>query len=139
MPSPNTVRSVAARAAATTAVLVALTGCASADPQPGSGEPVAEAPVSSAASSAPAGDRSVSAVDDACARVLDTVRAAPEQLRQDPLGLLLEVDEIARTAPAELSGQITDLRDAVEGFRQGDESLIGVVREARKLQERCAP
>lgn len=135
----HAIRSVVARTASTTAVLVVLTGCASADPQAGPGEPVAEAPVSSAAPSASAGDPSVSTVDDACARVLDTVRTAPEQLREDPLGLLLEVDEIARAAPAELSGQITDLRDAVEGFRQGDESLINVVRQARQLQERCAP
>ena len=77
-------------------------------------------------------------LEEACARVLDTVGTAPDQLRQDPLGLLVEIDEIARTAPAELSGELTDLRDAVEGFRQGDESLISVVRKARDLQERCS-
>ncbi|WP_156135049.1 hypothetical protein [Arthrobacter sp. L77] len=51
------------------------------------------------------------------------VRTAPEQLGTDPLGMLLEIDEIARTAPPELAGRIAEFRDAVKSFRQGDESL----------------
>lgn len=138
MPTPHAPRSVAARAGFAITVLLALTGCSFADQQPNPAQTAAEAPNGSETSGQPAGDPSVSTVDEACARVLDTVRTAPEQLRENPLELLLEIDEIARTAPAELSGQITDLRDSVEGFRQGDESLIGVVRRARDLQERCS-
>ncbi|MFF0903213.1 UNVERIFIED_CONTAM: hypothetical protein RF653_06015 [Kocuria sp. CPCC 205316] len=138
MPTLHATRSAAARAVAVTAVLLTLTGCSFADRQPEPEQTAAQAPVSSAASTGPAGEASAGTVDEACARVLDTVRTAPDQLRQDPLGLLVEIDEIARTAPAELSGELTDLRDAVEGFRQGDESLISVVRKARDLQERCS-
>ncbi len=94
--------------------------------------------MSSAPSGEPATDGTVTTVDDACARILEMVRTAPEQLGTDPLGLLIEIDEIARTAPPELAGQLTELRDAVESFRQGDESLISVVRKARQLQERCS-
>ncbi|MEX5258122.1 hypothetical protein [Kocuria arenosa] len=121
-----------------TAVLLALTGCSFADRQPDPEQTGSQTPAGSATSPGPSGDASASTVEEACARVLDTVRTAPEQLRQDPLGLLVEIDEIARTAPAELSEQLTDLRGAVEGFRRGDESLISVVRQARDLQERCS-
>lgn len=138
MPTVHATRSAAVRATSTAAVLLAVAGCSGADRQPGPEESAPAAPASSATSVTPDGDASVSAVDEACARILDTVRTAPEQLREDPLGLLLEIDEIARTAPAEVSGQITDLRAAVESFRQGDASLISVVGEARELQERCS-
>lgn len=138
MPTPHATRSAVARALSATAVLLVLIGCSSADRQPDPEQTVAQAPADSATSPGPTSDASASTVEEACARVLDTVRTAPEQLRQDPLGLLVEIDEIARTAPAELSGQLTDLRGAVEGFRRGDESLISVVRQARDLQERCS-
>lgn len=138
MSTLHATRSAAARAVSATTVVLALTGCSIADQQPNPEQTVAQAPVSSSASTGPADDASASTVEEACARVVDTVRTAPEQLRQDPLGLLLEIDEIARTAPAELSGELTDLRGAVEGFRQGDESLISVVRQTRDLQERCS-
>ncbi|MHA7207748.1 hypothetical protein [Arthrobacter sp. MDT1-65] len=138
MPTLRATRSTMARALSTTAALLVLTGCSFADPRPDTGQPAPE----SQASSAPSGEQATGAaadtVDDACARILDMVRTAPEQLGTDPLGLLLQIDEIARTAPPELAGQITELRDAVERFRQGDESLIGVVRTARQLQERCS-
>ena len=138
MPILHATRSAAARALSATSVLLVLTGCSYADQQPDPEQTVTQAPASSATSSEPTGEASASTVDEACARVLDTVRTAPEQLREDPLGLLLEIDEIARTAPAELSEQLTDLRGAIEGFRRGDESLISVVRQARDLQERCS-
>ncbi|MEG9248356.1 hypothetical protein V6S67_09675 [Arthrobacter sp. Soc17.1.1.1] len=127
-----------ARALSMTAVLLCLAGCSFADPQPDTQQPASDSPVSSAPAGEPATGAAVDTVDDACARVLAMVRAAPEQLGTDPLGLLLEIDEIAKTAPPELAGQITELRDAVESFRQGDESLIGVVQKARQLQERCS-
>ncbi|WP_146069676.1 hypothetical protein [Arthrobacter sp. B0490] len=126
------------RALSTTAALLVLTSCSLADPQPDAERPPAESQAASAPSGEPATDAAVETVDDACARILDMVRTAPEQLATDPLGLLVEIDEIARTAPSELAGQLTELRDAVESFRQGDESLISVVRKARQLQERCS-
>ncbi|WP_146067364.1 hypothetical protein [Arthrobacter sp. SX1312] len=138
MPTLRATRSRVARALSTTAVLLVLTSCSFADPPPDARQPAAESPMSSAPSGEPATDAAVDTVDDACARIVDMVRTAPEQLGTDPLGLLLEIDEIARTAPPELSSQITELRDAVENFRQGDESLISVVRKARQLQERCS-
>ena len=49
-----------------------------------------------------------------------------------------EVDELAATAPDELSGQLTSVREAVAGFRQGERSFISVVQEVRGLQERCS-
>lgn len=130
-------RSSMARALSMTALLLVLGGCSFADPQPDAQQP-AGPPVSSEPAGEPATNAAAATVDDACARVLEVVRAAPEQLGTDPLGLLLEIDEIARTAPPELAGQITELRDAVESFRQGDESLLGVVRTARELQNRCS-
>ncbi|MBG6217768.1 hypothetical protein IWX75_002236 [Arthrobacter sp. CAN_A6] len=138
MPTLRATRSSMARALSMTAILLVLTGCSFVDPQPDTQQPAAESPTSSAPSGGPATDAAVGTVDDACARIIDMVRTAPEQLGTDPLGLLLEIDEIARTAPPELAGQITELRDAVESFRQGDESLISVVRKARQLQERCS-
>ena len=138
MPTLRAPRSSMTRALSTTALLLVLTGCSFAGPQPDAGQPAAESPMSSAPSGESATDGTVTTVDDACARILKMVRTAPEQLGTDPLGLLIEIDEIARTAPPELAGQLTELRDAVESFRQGDESLISVVRKARQLQERCS-
>jgi hypothetical protein len=138
VPTLRATRSSIARALSTATVLLVLTSCSFADQQPDAGQPTAGSPMSSAPSEGSATDAATDTVDDACARILDMVRTAPEQLGTDPLGLLLEIDEIARTAPPELAGQITELRDAVESFRQGDESLISVVRKARQLQERCS-
>ncbi len=138
MPTLRATRPRMARALSMTAVLLVLTGCSFAGPRPDAGQPAPESPTSSASAGGQTTDAAAGSVDDACARIVDMVRTAPEQLAKDPLGLLLEIDEIARTAPPELSGQITELRDAVESFRQGDESLIGVVRKARQLQERCS-
>ncbi|MBG6225947.1 hypothetical protein IWX63_002533 [Arthrobacter sp. CAN_A2] len=94
--------------------------------------------MSSAPSGESATDPAVDTVDDVCARIVAVVRTAPEQLGTDPLGLLFEIDEIAKTAPPELASQIAEFRDAVESFRQGDESLISVVRKAQELQDRCS-
>ena len=68
--------------------------------------------------------------------MLDTVRTAPERLREDPAGLFDEVDELAASAPDELSGEITAVREAVREFRQGDRSLLSVGQELRDLQQR---
>lgn len=130
VPILRATRSRMARTLCTTAALVVLTGCSFAGPQPAAQQLATESPVSSAPSTA--------ASTDACARIVDMVRTAPEQLGTDPLGLLLEIDEIAKTAPPELAAQLTELRDAVDSFRQGDESLINVLREARRLQESCS-
>ncbi|MHA7285920.1 hypothetical protein ACX80I_06560 [Arthrobacter sp. MDT3-44] len=138
MPTLTATRSSMARALSMTAVLLVLTGCSFTNPQPDAQQPATESPISSAPSGAPATNAAVNTADEACARILDMVRTAPEQLGTDPLGLLVEIDEIARTAPPELASQITELRDAVESFRQGDESLISVIRKARQLQERCS-
>jgi hypothetical protein len=138
VPTLRATRSSMARALSMTAVLLVLTGCSFADRQPDAQQPAAQSPASSEPSGGSATDAAADTADEACARILDMVRAAPEQLGTDPLGLLIEIDEIARTAPPELASQITELRDAVESFRQGDESLISVVRKARQLQERCS-
>lgn len=138
MPTLRATRSSMVRALSMTAVLLVLTGCSFTDPHSDAGQSATESPMSSAPSGGPATDAAVDTLDDACARIIGVVRTAPEQLGTDPLGLLLEIDEIARTAPPELASQLTELRDAVESFRQGDESLIGVVRTARQLQERCS-
>ncbi|WP_146070930.1 hypothetical protein [Arthrobacter sp. B1805] len=138
MPTLRATRLPMPRALSLTAVLLVLAGCSLAGPQPGAQQPATESPASAAHPGTSASDAAVDTVDDACARILEMVRTAPEQLGTDPLGLLLEIDEIARTAPPELASQITELRDAVESFRQGNESLITVLREVRQLQERCS-
>ncbi|TKV26834.1 hypothetical protein FDK12_12760 [Arthrobacter sp. NamB2] len=138
MPTLRATRSPMRRALSLTAVLLVLAGCSLAGPQPGTQQPATEPPASAAPPGTPASDVAIDTVDGACARILEMVRTAPEQLGTDPLGLLLEIDEIARTAPPELASQITELRDAVESFRQGNESLITVLREVRELQERCS-
>lgn len=136
MPTACAPRPAAIRAATAAALLLALAGCSSSDGGTAAG-PDATA---SAAASAPtaSGGASAATVQEACARVLETVRTAPQQLRDDPAGLFTEVDELATTAPDELSGQLTSVREAVAGFRQGDRSFISVVQEVRGLQERCS-
>lgn len=137
MPTAHPPRSAATRAAATAALLLALTGCSLFDRDSGSGTDGADRGAS-APSASPSGSVSASTVEETCARVLETARTAPERLREDLPGLLEEVEDLAATAPPELAGQITAVRDAVEEFRQGDRSLVSVVREARSLQERCS-
>lgn len=139
MPTACALRPAAIRAATAAVLLLALAGCSSSsdgDTAAGSGT---DAPASAAASAPTASDGDSSAtVQEACARVLETVRTAPQQLRDDPAGLFTEVDELAATAPDELSGQLTSVREAVAGFRQGERSFISVVQEVRGLQERCS-
>ncbi|MEX5271138.1 hypothetical protein [Kocuria sabuli] len=143
MPTAHPPRSAATRAAATAALLLALTSCSLFDRDSGSGTDAADrgasTPSASPTSSAsPSGTASVSTVEETCARVLETARTAPEQLQQDPAALFAEVGDIAATAPPELSGEITSVREAIDEFRQGERSMISVVREARALQERCS-
>lgn len=139
MPTACAPRPAAIRAATASVLLLALAGCSSSaegDGATGSGPDS----TASAAASAPtaSGGASPATVQETCARVLETVRTAPQQLRDDPAGLFSDVDELAATAPDELSGQLTSVREAVAGFRQGERSFISVVREVRGLQERCS-
>lgn len=141
MPTAHPPRSAATRAAAAVALLLALTGCSLFDRDSGSGTDAADrgaSTPSASPTSSPSGSASVSTVEETCARVLETARTAPEQLQQDPAALFAEVDDIAATAPPELSGEITSVREAIDEFRQGERSTISVVREARALQERCS-
>ncbi|MFI7494705.1 hypothetical protein ACH9D2_08295 [Kocuria sp. M4R2S49] len=142
VPLPSVTRAVTAAV-----LLLALSGCSLADRDPAAGagqdgpaSAATSAPTASAATSAPTAsdDASVATVQQTCARVLETVHSAPQQLRDDPAGLFAEVDELAATAPDELSGQLTSVREAVSGFRQGERSFISVVQEVRGLQERCS-
>ncbi|TDL40256.1 hypothetical protein [Kocuria rosea] len=140
MPTACAPRPAAIRAATASVLLLALAGCSSpssdGDTAAGAGP---DAPASAAASGPTAsGGASSATVQETCARVLETVRTAPQQLRDDPAGLFNEVDELAATAPDELSGQLTSVREAVAGFRQGERSFISVVQEVRGLQERCS-
>lgn len=139
MPTARAPRPALIRATAAAALLLALTGCSSADRDSAAGAGQ-DAPASTGASvPAASGDASAATtVQETCSRVLETVRTAPQQLREDPAGLFVEVDELAATAPDELSGQLTSVRDAVAGFRQGERSFISVVQEVRGLQERCS-
>ncbi|MEX5264393.1 MULTISPECIES: hypothetical protein [Kocuria] len=139
MPTACAPRPAAIRAATASVLLLALAGCSSSaegDGAAGSGPDS----TASAAASAPtaSGGASPATVQETCARVLETVRTAPQQLRDDPAGLFSDVDELAATAPDELSGQLTSVREAVAGFRQGERSFISVVQEVRGLQERCS-
>lgn len=137
MPTARAPRPAVTRAAAAV-LLLALTGCSSAERESAAGAgPDDPAAVATSAPTA-SGDASAATVRQTCARVLETVRAAPQQLRDDPAGLFAEVDELAATAPDELSGQLTSVREAVAGFRQGERSFISVVQEVRGLQERCS-
>lgn len=141
MPTARPPRSAATRAAASVALLLALTGCSLFDRDSGSGTDAADrgaSTPSASPTSSPSGSASVSTVEETCARVLETARTAPEQLQQDPAALFAEVEDIAATAPPELSGEITSVREAIDEFRQGERSTISVVREARALQERCS-
>lgn len=139
MPTACAPRPAAIRAATASVLLLALAGCSSSSDGDGAAGTGPDA-TASAAASAPAasGGASSATVQETCARVLETVRTAPQQLRDDPAGLLTEVDELAGTAPDELSGQLTSVREAVAGFRQGERSFISVVQEVRGLQERCS-
>ena len=139
MPTACAPRPAAIRAATASVLLLALAGCSSSaegDGAAGSG-PDSTAPAAASAPTA-SGGASPATVQETCARVLETVRTAPQQLRDDPAGLFSDVDELAATAPDELSGQLTSVREAVAGFRQGERSFISVVQEVRGLQERCS-
>lgn len=138
MPTARAPRPAVTRAVTAAVLLLALTGCSSADRDSAAGAGQ-DAPASTGTSTPAASpDASAATVQEACARVLETVRAAPQQLREDPAGLFAEVDELAAAAPDELSGQLTSVREAVAGFRQGERSFISVVQEVRGLQERCS-
>lgn len=140
MPTSRPPRSAAARAAAASALLLALTGCSLFDreAEPGAPAPSASGSASARASGGASDRASVSTVEETCARVLEAARTAPERLQEDPAGLLGEVEDLAATAPPELSGQIASVREAVDEYRQGERSMLSVAREARALQERCS-
>lgn len=140
MPTSRPPRSAAARAAAASALLLALTGCSLFDreAEPGAPAPSASGSASARASGGASDRASVSTVEETCARVLEAARTAPERLQEDPAGLLAEVEDLAATAPPELSGQIASVRQAVDEYRQGERSMLSVAREARALQERCS-
>ncbi|MGQ1798358.1 hypothetical protein ACT4S5_14680 [Kocuria oceani] len=140
MPTSRPTRSAAARAAAASALLLALTGCSLFDreAEPGAQAPSASGSASARASGGASDQASVSTVEETCARVLEAARTAPERLQEDPAGLLAEVEDLAATAPPELSGQIASVREAVDEYRQGERSMLSVAREARALQERCS-
>ncbi|WP_426120574.1 hypothetical protein [Kocuria sp. LHG3120] len=140
MPTACAPRPAAIRAATASVLLLALAGCSSSSSDGDSAAGAGPDATASAAASAPtaSGGASPATVQETCARVLETVRTAPQQLRDDPAGLFTEVDELAATAPDELSGQLTSVREAVAGFQQGERSFISVVQEVRGLQERCS-
>ena len=139
MPTACAPRPAAIRAATASVLLLALAGCSSSAEGDGAAGSGPDATASAAASAPTAsGGASPATVQETCARVLETVRTAPQQLRDDPAGLFSDVDELAATAPDELSGQLTSVREAVAGFRQGERSFISVVQEVRGLQERCS-
>lgn len=140
MPTSRPPRFAAARAAAASALLLALTGCSLFDreAEPGAPAPSASGSASARASGGASDRASVSTVEETCARVLEAARTAPERLQEDPAGLLAEVEDLAATAPPELSGQIASVREAVDEYRQGERSMLSVAREARALQERCS-
>ena len=124
-------------------LLAGLTGCSlvapgqpAASPSGSSASPSAAA-TSSADPGAAAGG-TVSTEEETCARVVEAARTAPQQLGEDPLALLQELTALADTAPAELAVQIDEVRDAVDGFRQGERRLTEVVGEVRELQQRCS-
>ncbi|MFW3387358.1 UNVERIFIED_CONTAM: hypothetical protein RF648_15270 [Kocuria sp. CPCC 205274] len=140
MPTACAPRPAAIRAATASVLLLVLAGCSSPSSDGDSAAGAEPDATASAAASAPTASigASPATVQETCARVLETVRTAPQQLRDDPAGLFTEVDELAATAPDELSGQLTSVREAVAGFRQGERSFISVVQEVRGLQERCS-
>lgn len=139
MPTACAPRPAAIRAATASVLLLALAGCSSSSEGDGAAGSGPDSTASAAASAPTAsGGASPATVQETCARVLETVRTAPQQLRDDPAGLFSDVDELAATAPDELSGQLTSVREAVAGFRQGERSFISVVQEVRGLQERCS-
>lgn len=140
-----------ARSAATAAVLLlSLTGCSLFDRDSGDDRAAPEASATSvrSATAAPSVTRSpspsasptasVSTVRETCDRAGEAAEGAQQRLREDPEGLLAEIDALAETAPPELSGEIADVREAVDDYRKGDRSYLGVLREAKALQDRCA-
>lgn len=133
MPIPLVPRCAPARCAAAAALLLALAGCSSGGGTDGGASP--SVLVTSPAGTAGA---SLSTQQETCERVIETLRSAPERLLQDPLALLQDVTVLAETAPAELSGQLTAVRDAVDEFRRGERPLSSVVGQIRELQERCS-
>lgn len=142
MPTPRAVRSAATAAV----LLLALPGCSLFDRDPGAGRPQAEAPATSVRPAAPTPSAtpsasptaSVSTVRETCDRAGEAAGDAQQQLREDPEGLIEEIDALAETAPPELSGEIADVREAVDGYRKGDRSYLSVLREAKALQDRCS-
>lgn len=137
-----TARSAMTRAASAAALLLALTGCSLFDRDSGSDAQQAEPELSATSapatpSASPTATASVSTVQETCDRALEIAGDARQQLQDDPRALLAEVEDLADTAPPELSGQIASVREAIEGYRQGDRSLLSVAAEARELQERC--
>jgi hypothetical protein len=151
VPTPRAVRSTAAAA-----LLLAVTGCSLFDRDTGPGEDraapetsVTSAPSATAASppepggspsataASPSATPSVSTVRETCDRAGEAAHDAREKLREDPEELLAEIDELAGTAPPELSDELAAVRDAVDDYRRGERSYFSVLREARDLQERC--
>lgn len=135
------------RCAAGAAVLLALSGCSpggdastggSGTSSPGAPGPATSSVAPSTAATGAPADTSVSTEQETCARVVETARSAPQRLREDPLALVEEFTALADTAPAELSAQIQEVRDAVDGFRRGERRLTEVVGEVRELQRRCS-
>ncbi|MFI7483969.1 hypothetical protein ACH9EU_16310 [Kocuria sp. M1R5S2] len=138
MPTPPAVRSAATAAV----LLLAVTGCSLFERDSGSdedrsapGTSVTPAPATTTAS--PTRTPSVSTVRETCDRAGEAAHEARDTLREHPEELLAEIDELAETAPPELSDEIAAVRDAVDDYRKGDRSYLGVLREAKNLQERC--
>ena len=94
MPTARPPRSTVTRAASAAVLLLALSGCSSSGEGSAAGQAGPEAAATSTAPSA-----GPASAEETCARVLDTVRTAPERLREDPAGLFDEVDELAASAP----------------------------------------
>lgn len=142
MPAHRAPRSAAARAVSAAALVLTLTGCSLFDKDAGAerAEPetsVSTGPQPAPPSPSPAATASVSTVRETCDRAGELAQDARQRLREEPLALLAEIDDIAETAPPELAGQIGAVREAVEAYRQGEQSFLGVVQEARDLQELC--
>ena len=135
-------RSAATRAASAAVLVLALTGCSlfDSDSGPERVEPensVSAGPASASPSASPSATASVTTARETCDRAGQLAQDARQRLREEPLALLAEIDDIAATAPSELAEQIAAVREAVEGYRQGDQSFLGVVQEARDLQKLC--
>ena len=135
-------RSAATRAASAAALVLALTGCSLFDSNSGPerAEPdvaVSTSPSSASPSASPSAAASVATARETCDRAGELAQDARQRLREEPLALLAEIEDIADTAPPELAEQIASVREAVEGYRQGDRSFLDVLQEARDLQQLC--